>query len=93
VTSLIGAILRAFFAFTVALYILYPRETGQWMRGLLETSTGAFCSKGAAPVPSSRVLLNRGHCAAPGKTSQTEKPRRTLQSMLGDVATAFNAER
>jgi hypothetical protein len=92
VTSLISAMMRALLAFAIALYILYPRETGQWMRGLLETSTGAFCPKGAAPVQSG-LLLNRGHCATSGKTSQAEKPRPTLQSLLGDVATAFKAER
>jgi hypothetical protein len=91
VASLIGATLRALLAFTIALYILYPRETGQWVRDLLETSTRAFCPKEAARVRPSRLLLNRGHCAA--SASQVENPRPTFLSLLGNVATAFNAER
>lgn len=90
-TSLIGSVLRALFAFTVALYILYPRETGQWVRDLLTTSSSAFCPKEAAPAPPSHFLLNRGHCNAPVKASQAAQP--TLQSLLGKVVTGFNAER
>jgi hypothetical protein len=91
VTSLIGVTLRALLAFIIALYILHPRETGQWMRTLLETSTAAFCPKGGAPMRPSRLLLNRGHCAA--STGQAENPRPIFPSLLGNVATAFDAER
>ena len=87
--SVISMALRALLGFALALYIVYPRETGQRLRDLLQTNQGAFCSKAHTPTQPSQVLLNRGQCAASGP----KKPQPTLQSLLGDVATAFNAQR
>lgn len=87
--SVISMALRALIAFTLALYMVYPRETGQRLRDLLQTSEDAFCPKGRALAQPSQVMLNRGQCAASGP----KKPQPSFQSLLGTVATAFNAQR
>jgi len=49
VAAVIGAVLRAAFAFAVAYYILHPRESDQWLRAHAPNIQNTAPAKACAP--------------------------------------------
>ena len=67
--SVIGMALRSLGALFLVLYIVFSRETGQWMADNLGSRADSFCQPAGAAAR--HFKLNRGQCDSPvaGKTA------------------------